>query len=678
MMINHIYLKEIVMLHLNLFGGFSIRNTEDIAFSLGQKSQSLVCLLALGQGMNATREKAAGLIWSNRTDEQARASLRQELSQIRRILGSGAIASNKQSIWLVPEIVTVDACQFRTAISEAASQHHCTKYLEVAGTLYTGQILDGHNFKSDSFEEWILSERRVLDNEALGVMIQLAQYNLDQGQYDKASHWASRAIEIEPLRETSHCLLCEALALSGNRAAALAKFAQLKTLLATELGIAPTELTLSLGKKLAAGEHVIPVSRAIKINTVSSVSKKLFNGRAAVAILPFRCLSGSADDVYFADGITEDVVNGLAVWRWFPVIGRYSTNHYRDSDNAIIDVANETGARYIVDGSVRRNGSKLRVTAELCDASSGQLLWSQRFDGNAGEVFKIQDEISDEIARRVEPEISRAESSRLYRQQPSELSLWETLHKARVIKFQNGHAYGSKEDNITAMAMYRTALSRAPNSSDAVNGIATCHWHDAINSWSADPVASGASAMQCANEALALDNTNYRALATVSIIQTFGQHDTTAAEVTARKSLDMNPSDILTRHYLVCSLEFGGKFDEAVEQCKYMMELDPRAPSMSVLCGDLSTCLLLGENPVEAVEYSRKSMAADPDYSRGRQRLIAALVAAGQLTEAKHELQILQQAMPTFSLEYVKRTYPFLHKRHLNAYAKYFAEVGVK
>jgi tetratricopeptide (TPR) repeat protein len=228
------------------------------------------------------------------------------------------------------------------------------------------------------------------------------------------------------------------------------------------------------------------------------------------------------------------------------------------------------------------------------------------------------------------------------------------------------------------MAMYRDALARDPGSSDATSGIATCHWHDAINSWSSDPVASGASAMRRANEAVTLDSTNYTALGTVSIIQTFGQHDIPAAEVTARKSLDMNPSAILNRHYLVCSLEFGGKFDEAVEQCKYMMGLDPRAPGLSVLCGDLSTCLLLGGNAAEAVEYSRKSMEADPNYARGRQRLIAALVGAGELTEAKHEYSILKEAMPAFSLDYVKRTYPFVHEQHLNAYLKHFTEVGVQ
>jgi len=252
------------------------------------------------------------------------------------------------------------------------------------------------------------------------------------------------------------------------------------------------------------------------------------------------------------------------------------------------------------------------------------------------------------------------------------------LHQARVKKFKSGHAYGTNEDNVIAMSMYRDAMARDPNSSDAVSGIATCHWHNAINSWSADPVKSAEAAMRRANEAITIDYTNYRALATVSIIQTFGQHDISAAEVTARKSIDMNPSDILTRHYLVCSLEFGGKFEEAVEHCKTMMALDPRAPSLSVLCGDLSTCLLLGGDAREAVDWSRKSMEADPGYARGRQRLIAALVAAGDMKDAQAEYAILQKDMPSFNLDYVKRTYPFVHDEHLQAYSNYFAKVGVQ
>ena len=662
------------MIDIRLFGGLVIdSNDGPPVAALGRKSECLIGLLALSDGMQVTRQQAAGLIWSDRGEEQARASLRQELSLLRRAIGDDVITTTKQTIGLVSENVSVDVLEFRSLAAVDTTQS-----LEAAATLYTGALLAGRDSKSEAFEDWIEADRRILEYEALGVMIRLAQHQMEAGLAEEAGKWAEQAIRIDPLRETSHRLAIEALAMAGERAAALAKYAQLEELLKTELGVGPSQPTIELGERLRSGEFAATAAEPRTSSVPASVLNNLFSGRAAVAVLPFRCMSSADDDVFFTDGITDDVVNGLAAWRWFPVVGRYTTNHYRGEADASGAVSNQTGARYIIDGSVRRSGSQIRVTAELCDAASGQQLWSRRFDRKADDVFEIQDEISDEIARRVEPEIRRAESKRLYRQKPSQLSVWELLHKARVTKFRSGHAYGTKEDNVTAMAMFRDVTERDPSSSDGVSGIATCHWHDAINSWSSDPAKSGEAAIRRANQAVDLDSTNYSALATVSIIQIFGQHDIATGEVTARKSLEMNPSDILTRHYLVCSLEFGGKFDEAVEQCKYMMALDPLAPSISVLYGDLSTCLLLGGHPVEAVEYSRKSMVADPNYSRGRQRFIAALVAAGEMSEAKQEYSKLMKAMPAFNLDYVKRTYPFADEKNLLAYSKYFAEVGVQ
>ena len=436
------------MIHFQLLGGFrALLDDGQPLRALGRKSECLICLLALSDGLEVTREKAAGIIWSDRGEEQARASLRQELSQIRRVLGSDAITATKRSIRLEPDYVSVDVLKFR-----ANSVVDTTKNLAVAATLYCGPLMAGHDPKSEGFEDWVEAERRTLENEALGATIRLAQHQLNAGDNEQAVKWAEHAIRIDPLREVGHRLAIEALAASGDRTAALAKSADFAALLQAELGVKPTGAMQALNQSLVTGDIAAATVPATAKAPASPLAG-LFNGRAAIAVMPFRCLSEAKSDMYFADGITEDVVNGLAVWRWFPVIGRYTSGHASNGAVTIETVARESGARYIICGSVRRSGPRYRVTTELSDAGTGQQLWSQQFDGQADDIFEIQDRISDDIARRIEPEIRRAESKRLYRKKPSELTVWEMLHKARVIKFKSGHAFGTKDDNIWGLCI---------------------------------------------------------------------------------------------------------------------------------------------------------------------------------------------------------------------------------
>lgn len=290
----------------------------------------MICLLALSDGSEVTRKKAAGIIWSDRGEEQARASLRQELSQIRRVLGSDAIVANKRSIRLVREHVSVDVLDFRdNAVKDTINT------LQAAAALYTGPLMAGHDPKSEGFEDWVETVRRSLENEALGATIRLAQCYLDQGQPDQTVKWEEHAIHIGPLREISHRLLIEALAATGDRTVALAKSMGYAALIETELGVAPSEGMLELNQRFLSGDTADTASRPATAKASTSTLGGLFNGRASVAVMPFRCMSDLKSDKYFADGITEDVVNGLAVWRWLPVIGRYTSGQSGDTNKRV-------------------------------------------------------------------------------------------------------------------------------------------------------------------------------------------------------------------------------------------------------------------------------------------------------------------------------------------------------
>tara|TARA_R110002051_G_scaffold129972_2_gene203723 strand:- start:4496 stop:5581 length:1086 start_codon:yes stop_codon:yes gene_type:complete len=361
------------MIHFQLFDGFRATTDDgELIRSLGRKSECLICLLALSDDMEVTRERAAGIVWSDRGEEQSRASLRQELSQLRRVLGSETIIATKRSIRLDLKEASVDLLEFReNAVVDTIAS------LETAAALYTGALMAGHDPKSEGFEDWVEDQRRTLENEALGATIRLAQHHMNAGQAEAAVKWAEQAVRIDPLREVSHRLVIEGLAATGDRTAALAKLAEYSTLLHAELGVAPTDGMLALGQKLVSDKSDIPLPPPASPKSSASPLGEAFKGRAAVAVLPFRCLSDIKSDVYFADGITEDVANGLSVWRWFPVIGRYTSGQSGNTEVTMQSVARESGARYVIGGSLRRSGSRYRITTELSDAGTGQQLWSR-------------------------------------------------------------------------------------------------------------------------------------------------------------------------------------------------------------------------------------------------------------------------------------------------------------
>jgi TolB-like protein len=147
--------------------------------------------------------------------------------------------------------------------------------------------------------------------------------------------------------------------------------------------------------------------------------------RPAVAVLPFANLSGEAEQEYFVDGITQDIVSGLSYWRWFPVIARNSTLVYKNSAANVTEIGQRLGAKYILEGSVRKAGTRVRITAQLIDATTGHQIWSQRYDREMTDIFEVQDEITESIVASLEPELQRAEQQRAMRKKPQDLTAWD-------------------------------------------------------------------------------------------------------------------------------------------------------------------------------------------------------------------------------------------------------------
>lgn len=177
---------------------------------------------------------------------------------------------------------------------------------------------------------------------------------------------------------------------------------------------------------------------------VAAPSEAAENKPPAIAVLPFANMSGDPEQDFFVDGITEDIITNLSLWRNFPVISRNSSFTYKDKSVNLKDVAQELGVRYIVEGSVRKGGQRVRITAQLIDAEQDHHLWSQKWDRNLEDIFEVQDEVSTSIAAQVNPTLQDYERDRIERSRPDNFNAWETFLKA--VHFMNNRKASDHED----------------------------------------------------------------------------------------------------------------------------------------------------------------------------------------------------------------------------------------
>ncbi len=224
-------------------------------------------------------------------------------------------------------------------------------------------------------------------------------------------------------------------------------------------------------------------------------------GKPSIAVLPFRNISGDPEQEYFADGLTEDIITALSLWRSFPVIARNSSFAYKGQSPDIRKVGEELGARYVIEGSVRRSGDRVRVTAQLIEAETGHHVWAERYDRAIDDFFDLHDEITDRIAAIIEPALVKAEGMRIAANRPTDLAAWEYCIKG----FDHLAKY-SREDNILAREMFDAALTRDPNYARAYSGIAYSHCWDFRFGSTENRDETGRAAFDAARRAIALDD----------------------------------------------------------------------------------------------------------------------------------------------------------------------------
>ena len=204
--------------------------------------------------------------------------------------------------------------------------------------------------------------------------------------------------------------------------------------------------------------------------------------KPSIAVLPFDNMSGDPEQECFSDGFTEDIITALSKIRWLFVIARNSSFSYKGSSPDVHQVASELGVRYVLEGSVRKGGERIRITAQLIDAATGNHVWAERFDRDLSDIFALQDEITETLIAAIEPELAKAEQQRAIEKSPENLDVWSW--------FQRGlwhHYKGTKDDNAKAREQIRKAIELDPEFSRALAALAHVYYWDVLFGYSTTP-----------------------------------------------------------------------------------------------------------------------------------------------------------------------------------------------
>src|SRR5712692_416532 len=200
--------------------------------------------------------------------------------------------------------------------------------------------------------------------------------------------------------------------------------------------------------------------------------------RPAIAVLPFVNMSGDPEQEYFSDGISEDIITALSKLRWFLVIARNSSFIYKGKADHMKQVAEELGVDYVVEGSVRKDGDRVRITAQLNDVVTGSHIWAERYDRELADVFAVQDEITEAIVAAIEPQLYAAENFRARRKPPGSLDAWDLVMRALSHYWRV-----TRQDNVVAQALLEKAIAIDPNYGQALGVLATSHTFSTHMGW---------------------------------------------------------------------------------------------------------------------------------------------------------------------------------------------------
>ena len=663
--------------NLGLLGGAAIIGEDGVTLS-GRAAQrhriALLSLLALSPGRRLSRDKLIALLWPEGSTDRGRGLLNASVYAIRSALGEEALQSKGDDLLLDSRRVGSDVTEFETALERGE--------LDQAVRLYRGPLLDGF-YLSDApeFDRWIERHRERLRHDRGRAVEKLAQAAMSRGDHSQAAAWWRVLASEDPYNARVALSLMTALAASGDRAGGI-RHAQLHAdLLRNELGAEPDPEVVSLAQRLRAGpgDETVPrplgaglqvpvapddrvpaadlrttglaqspmaaqkrrssrrslnalmVVALLAIGVLAAARRFWFveppPSTASVAVLPFVNMGGDSQDEYFSDGMTEELIHALAGVDGLSVTARTSAFQFKGRTVDVREVGRQLGVSTLVEGSVRRSGDRLRVTAQLVSAKDGAHLWSQVYDREIEDALAVQEEIARSIASALRRQLAR--DVPLVATHSTDIESYRLYLMARYAATR-----GTPPSAKLAIDYFNQAIARDSNYALAWSGLANAHarLYD-VAGFSPAQVIPGM--RQAAERALALDSTLAEPYETLGWIHTHSW-EWPAAEVAFKRAIALDPKNPTIYLDYSTLLDNTGRFEEALDVCLLARELDPLSQQVAY---NVAGSYLHLARFAPAVAEARAMIALNPTLPLGYDALGWALVDSGVPAEAIEPLE---------------------------------------
>ena len=632
-------------LQLTLLGGFHVQVAGGSAVDVAnRKTRALLAYLALPPGRRHSRLALVSLLWADRAEKQAQASLRQALVELNRVLEravSAPLIKDRDTVALDPESVQVDAAMFEDLAAKTDIGE-----LERAATLYAGDLLQGFDIRDPAYEEWLLFERQRFRGLAGAVLRRLSE--LQTGHKGVAT--AERLIALEPLQEEGYRTLMRLHAEAGELGLALRAYEVCRQVLKRELNVAPSCETEALHQEIRGSRYRKAAPERETSGAVlprgESVGSKL-----SVAVLPFTNMNGDPAQQIMSDSIAQDIATELSRFRSLKIVARHSAfgEHFVDAAEA----GRKLEVEYVVDGSVLRAGEQIRITARLTETDTASQLWAERYARDMGDLFVVQDEVARTIVGTLSGRLEDAGAKRARTKHAGTLAAYDCLYRGIEL-----HNRMTDEDEPRARQMLLKAIELDPEFALAHAWLAVSVMGDWFEFGSREAFDKG---LVLARRAVALDDDDGQCHAVLAYVCGYHRLFEQSA-YHGQRALALSPHDLGTIAWQGMLLAYTGYPVDALDWLDSAFRLNPYPPEWYGPCKGMA--LYMAQRYEEAVSVIEGSSHACTLWTGIYHA--ASLVRMSRLEEAQAVVASCAVKRPHLSLLPYASHEPFKNPRDLD------------